>query len=109
MSKDIVVTVENGGGKTRKYVIVSEDAHLFDNVPTGKVPEAEGTPALGGTTRPPSVSDIRGAREDHLGRFSFGCQWLRGPGRVDECYRTLSTWEVVAVARVDRSKTWGSR
>lgn len=93
----VIVTVENGRS-TRRYVVVPEDTHLFDGVPTGRVPVAQSTPARDGL-RPPSVSDIRAAREDHLGRFYFGCQWLRGPGRIDECYRTLGTWEVVSVAR----------
>ncbi len=101
----VVVTVEEGRTK-RRYVVAAEDAHLFEDVPTGKVPVAQGTPASDGI-RPPSISDIRGAREDHLGRFSFGCQWLRSMGRVDEMYRTLSTWEVVKVERIAQDRVWG--
>lgn len=103
----VVVTVE--GKPARRYVIDDRDEDLFDRVPSGKVPEAEGTPAAGGATRPPSVSDVRWAREDHLGRFSFGCQWLRSLGKVDEMYRTLSTWEVVKVERLPRTRVWGTR
>jgi hypothetical protein len=111
ITESIIVTVEEGRG-TRRYVICREDEHLFARVPVGKVPEAEGTPCLGpdgpGTgVRPPSISDIRRAREDYLGRFSFGCQWLRSMGRVDEMYRSLSTWEVVKVERKPASKVWG--
>lgn len=107
MATDVVVTVEQGSGKTRRYVVAHEDAGLFDGVPDGPVPKAEGTPAAGGATRPPSVSDIRLTREEYLGRFSFGCQWLRSLGRVDEMYRTLSTWEVVKVERLDSARVWG--
>lgn len=103
----VVVTVEEGRS-TRRYVVVAEDEYLFASVPNGKVPVAEGTPALGGTTRPPSISDVRHAREQHLGRFGFGCQWLRGLGRVDEMYRSLSTWEVVKVERIATARVWGS-
>lgn len=101
----VVVTLEHGRS-TRRYVVAQEDEHLFDGVPTGKVPVAEGTPASDGV-RPPSISDIRQAREEHLGRFGFGGQWLRGLGRVDEMYRSLATWEVVKVERIDRTKVWG--
>lgn len=104
----VVVTVEHGAGKTRRYVVAREDQSLFQDVPAGTVPVAQGTPALGGETRPPSVSDIRLTREQHLGRFSFGCQWLRSLGKVDEMYRTLSTWEVVKVERIDSARVWGN-
>jgi hypothetical protein len=94
----IVVTVEHGAGRTRRYVVTPEDEYMFADAPSGKVPVLRGTPASDGI-REPSVNDIRRSREERLGRFSFGCQWLRGPGKIDEMYRTLSTWEVVSVAR----------
>lgn len=92
----VIVTVE--GTPARRYQVVPEDEHLFDGVPSGKVPEAEGTPAAGGTTWPPSITDIRDARELHIGRFSFGCQQVVRGG-LNEMYRTLSTWEIVRITR----------
>jgi len=97
----IVVTVDG-----RRYVVDQADEPSFDGVPDGKVPVAPGTPASNGH-RPPSVYEIRSAREEHLGRFNFGCRWMRSFGKVDECYRSLSTWEVTKVERVDRKKVWG--
>jgi hypothetical protein len=100
----IVVTVDNGAGygKTRRYVVMQEDEHYFYGVPTGKVPvkvERDGRPA--------SISDIRMQREEHLGRFYFGCRWVRSFGRVDEMYRTLGSYEIVKVERIDRDKVYG--
>lgn len=107
----VVVTIDGGfpGGTKRRYVVAAEDEHYFARVRMGKVPEPKGTPAAGGTVRTPSVAEVRQAREEHLGRFYFGCQWLRGFGRVDEMYRTLGTWEVVKVERLPRDRVWGSR
>lgn len=94
----VVVTVDNG--RKRRYVVASEDEHLFAGVPTG--------PINGGKVEADDdVFEVRWAREDALGRFSFGCQWLRGMGRVDEMYRTLSTWEIVKVERIDATRVWG--
>jgi len=102
----IVVTVKHYNKGNRRYVVVSEDEGLFTDVPTGKVPEPEGTPASNGV-RPPSISDIRSAREERLGRFSFGCRWVRAFGKVDEMYCTVSTWEVIKVERITDAKVWG--
>jgi hypothetical protein len=40
-------------------------------------------------------------------RGGFGGQWLRGYGRVDEMYRSLSMREVTKVATADRARVWG--
>jgi hypothetical protein len=87
----VVVTVTNGPGKTRRYVVVREDEDIFANRP-----DATGTKfaALYGT--------------GYTGKFGgqyFGAQWLRGPGRIDEQYRSLSGADMVGikhqVVRVD--------
>lgn len=94
----VVVTVESGS-KRRRYVVAQEDEGLFAAVPTGVVPEPD----------PSSRQNIVLAREDYLGRFYFGAQWLRSLGKVDEMYRTLGTYEVVKVERIARDKVWGKR
>lgn len=102
----IIVTVDGGfaGGKTKRYVVQQEDEHYFDNVPTGKVPFK-----LERYGRPARVSSYRRDREEYLGRFWFGCRWLRGYGRVDEMYRTIGSYEVIKVERVDRNRVFGGR
>jgi hypothetical protein len=76
----ILVTL---GGK--RYVVATEDEHVFDRIPDG----------------PHSLDSYR---------FQvFGAQWLRGYGRVDEMYRSLSLCEVTKVQRVDRARVWGDR
>lgn len=40
-------------------------------------------------------------------RESFGAQWVRAYGNVDEMYRTLSLYEVTSVRAVDRKRVWG--
>ena len=103
----IIVTVE--GKPARRYVVCVEDEHLFADVVGKPVPVAQGTPALGGATRPPSVKEVRQALEDHLGRFYFGCQYLRSGNRVDEMYRTLGTWEVIKVTKGTVHDYYGTR
>lgn len=105
----IVVTVE--GTPARRYVVV-DNYDYFRDVPSGNVPEAPQTPCLGpegpGTgVREPAVSDVREYRERHLGRFHFGCRWVRSLGRVDEMYRTLGTWEIIKVERLPYERVWG--
>lgn len=89
----VIVTCEDN----RRYVVVPEDEHLFAGAPAGRV-------MVGAAT---SIPDVRHAREEQLGRFHFGCQWLRGPGRVDEMYRTLGTWEIIRVKFVADERTRG--
>lgn len=68
----------------RRYVVAQEDEHVFDGFVPGE--------------------NVQGMS----GMVSFGCQWMRSYGKVDEMYRTLSLWEVTKVQRVDRAKVWGS-
>ena len=79
---DTAVVLPIAGTPARRYVVLGEDADRFAAVPAGRCPAG----------RTPSIGDTRRAREEHLCRFSFGCRWLRSPGRVDERYRTLSTF-----------------
>jgi hypothetical protein len=87
----VVVTMTNGPGKTRRYVVDRKDEDIF----AGR-PDASGA----------KFQALYG--QGHLGKFGreyFGGQWLRGPGRIDEQYRSLSGAEIVAikhaVVRVD--------
>ena len=67
----------------RRYVVAQEDEWLFDAIK--------------------SSADL-----PYLQRYgAFGCQWLRGYGRVDECYRTLGFEEITAITRADRKRVWG--
>jgi hypothetical protein len=94
----VVVTVR-GGKTSRRYVVATEDESVFDG--------------LSGVLRPESR---RGASDSEVEeRFggmgavltSFGCQWLRRYGCVDEMYRTLSVIEVTKVERIDRHRVFG--
>lgn len=82
----IVVTVRQGVNGTRRYVVAQEDEPMFADLPDGPIERAD--------------------RWDGP-QFWFGAQWLRGYGRVDEMYRTLSASEITRVARVNRAKVWG--
>jgi hypothetical protein len=73
---DIIVTTKSGT-KTRRYVVVYEDRNMFAGIKDGPID----------------------GREELGWRFHFGAQWLRGPGRVDEMYRTLSGSDIVRVTR----------
>lgn len=75
----IVVTVKVGKG-TRRYVVCRDSEDVFDGIDNAEQLEE---------------------KFGHMGAIlaSFGCQWLRGKGRVDECYRTLSMCEVVKIKR----------
>jgi hypothetical protein len=95
-----VVVTQQEGTRRRRYVVDPADEHLFEHVGAGLV-------AGGRAETPHAVRDTREAREDHLGRFAFGCQWLRGMGRVDEMYRTLSTWEITKVERIPTHRVRG--
>lgn len=77
----VLVTCADG----RRYVVAQEDESLFAEIPDGPF-ESSGMGGFGG----------------------FGAQWLRGYGRVDEMYRSLSFWDVRKVARADRARVWGS-
>ena len=94
----VVVTVATGT-KHRRYVVATEDEHLFA--------------ALSGMLRPASRPGACDGEVDnqfgHMGAAltAFGAQWLRRMGTVDEMYRTLSIAEVVKVERIARSKVWG--
>jgi hypothetical protein len=81
----VVVTLPNGGGKGRRYVVSREDESMFDGI---------NTPA-----------DFE---ETYGWRGWFGGQWLRSYGRVDEMYRSLSG-PVLKIERIDRRKVWGER
>jgi hypothetical protein len=87
-SPAVVVTVREGG-RRRRYVVALED-------------EQELRRFVGHSAQ--QLQDELGGRAALL---TFGAQWLRGPGRVDEMYRSLSMAEVVRVAVVDRSVVWG--
>ena len=64
----------------RRYVVAQEDERDFDSI-----------------TDPAALPRM----------LAFGGQWLRGYGRVDECYRLLSAYEVTRITRVDRRRVWG--
>jgi hypothetical protein len=85
----VMVTLQEGRGKRRRYVVYQEDEHLFDGL-SGNV--------------------SREQVEQHFGsRFAwFGGQWLRSMGRVDEMARTLSVAELVKVERRHRNAVWGT-
>lgn len=78
----IIVTADYG---KRRYVVAQEDEYLFNGIPNGSF-DPQGHPH---------------------GWWVFGAQWLRGYGRVDEMYRTLSSSDVSKVERVDRKRVWG--
>jgi hypothetical protein len=82
----VVVTVREGS-RHRRYVVAQEDEQALRRF-VGHTPEQLATD-LGqmGTVL-----------------FAFGGQWLRGPGRVDELYRSLSLADVVKVEAVDRDR-----
>jgi hypothetical protein len=84
----IVVTLQEGG-RRRRYVVALED-------------EQELRRFVGHSAQ--QLQDELGGRAALL---TFGAQWLRGPGRVDEMYRSLSMADVVRVSVVDRSLVWG--
>lgn len=100
MHTALVVTVDDGyegKGKRRRYVVTPEDEPLFGNF-TGTLP----------TLKVVSISDFRHAREEVIGRFWFGAQWLRSYGRVDEMYRSLATYEVCKIERIGYARVWGT-
>lgn len=73
----VIVTMREGS-KDRRYVVASEDAYLFDGLPSGPIKRLD--------------------RFDGP-HFHFGAQWLRGPGRIDEMYRTLYAGDAVRITR----------
>jgi hypothetical protein len=79
----IVVTMGLGN---RRYVVAQEDEVSFEKIPDGPFK--------------PGHSDWR---------VNFGAQWLRGYGRVDEMYRSLSLDDVTKVARISRDRVWGTK
>ncbi len=81
----ILVTVRD----SKRYVVAQEDEPMFE--------------ALVGL----SEAELATRVSQSLG--GFGAQWLRGYGRVDEMYRSLTLREVVKVAEVDRERVWGRR
>jgi hypothetical protein len=81
----ILVKLRTGG---RRYVVCREDEHLFDD--------------LVGLDEAELAERVRGAV-----LVPFGAQWLRGYGRVDEMYRSLSLSEVRGIRTADRARVWG--
>jgi hypothetical protein len=80
----VVVTMRDDN---RRYVVAEEDEE-----------EVRGLAGV-------SESELKAVYSQSWG--GFGGQWLRGFGRVDEMYRTLSFAEVKKVAEIERSKVWG--
>lgn len=81
----ILVTLRTGG---RRYVVCREDEHLFEDL-VG-LDEAELAERVGRAVL-----------------VAFGAQWMRGYGRVDEMYRSLSLGEVTSIKTADRARVWG--
>ncbi|MHB1762657.1 MAG: hypothetical protein ACYCS4_07960 [Acidimicrobiales bacterium] len=94
----VVVTVAHGNAK-RRYVVAVEDEGLFDGL----------SGVLRRESRPGACDDELDQRFGHMVAplTSFGAQWLRRMGAVDEMYRLLSMAEVVKVERLDRRRVWG--
>jgi hypothetical protein len=84
----VVVTLQEGAS-TRRYVAAREDE--------------EDLRPLAGLPRPELTAALRTGRYPH----TFGGQWLRAYGRVDEQYRTLPLDHAVAVQQVSRARIWG--
>lgn len=83
-SKPCVLVTTLEGGKRRRYVVAQEDED--------------------------EIRKYVGCAESVLDRqwqVWFGAQWLRGMGRVDEMYRSLSLSETVKVEEADRARVWG--
>ena len=84
-AKPAVLVTLAEGSRSRRYVVEQEDEHEFD-----------GLVGL-------SAQELR----RHLSwRTPFGGRWLRGFGRVDEMYRTLSGEEVIKVEHENRDRVW---
>jgi hypothetical protein len=78
----VVVTLKNGS-KTRRYVVDRRDEGYFAGRPNATGAKFAALYGTGYTGR--------------FGPLHFGGQWLRGPGRIDEQYRSLSGAEIVAI------------
>jgi hypothetical protein len=84
----VLVTVEHRSGRRRYVVDRADEEQLRRYVGKSQAELAELSRGMGGM-------------------LGFGCQWLRGYGRVDEMAATLSLYEVVKVEEVDRRRVWG--
>jgi hypothetical protein len=84
----VLVTVRHGSGQRRYVVDLADEETLRPYV--GK-----------------SQAELAEASRGMAGMLSFGCQWLRGFGRVDEMARTLSLYEVLKVEEVPRRRVRG--
>ncbi len=73
----VIITMREGS-KNRRYVVAHEDEYMFASLKDGPI-----------------------TREDRFDgpSFHFGAQWLRGPGRIDEMYRTLYAGDAVRITR----------
>ena len=93
----VVVTIK--GKTSRRYVVAMEDEHLFEGL----------SGVLRTESRPGACDSEIDDRFGHMGAVltSFGCQWLRRMGVVDEMYRSLSMCEVTKVERIDRKRVRG--
>jgi hypothetical protein len=84
-----LVTVRHGGGR-RRYVVDLADEEAL-------------RPYVGKTE-----AELAEASRGMAGMLSFGCQWLRAFGRVDELARTLSLDEVLKVQEAPLARLGGT-
>lgn len=84
----VLVTVRHGSGQRRYVVDLADEEALRPYVGMTQAELAEASRGMAGT-------------------LGFGCQWLRGFGRVDEMTRTLSLHEVLKVEEAPRKRVWG--
>lgn len=78
----MIIATLREGGKTRRYVVDAADEPMFAGIDPRAV-------------TPTALADLP-LYEHPLFRVNFGGQWLRGPGRIDEQYRSLAGESVVA-------------